>query len=122
MARYPYVGDLRHSVTLQTRNRSTDTGGGYTSFYADTRELFAKVVPKLGNEDFEANRIENPITHEVITRYYSDINFASGGGKMRISWDDSGTTRNLSVKSVIDVGERDRYLVFRCSEGEVDDS
>lgn len=122
MARYPYVGDLRHSVTLQTRNRSTDTGGGYTSSYADTRELFAKVVPKLGNEDFEANRIENPITHEVYTRYYSNINFASGGGRMKISWNDSGTTRTLSVKSVIDVGERDRFLIFKCSEGAVDDT
>ena len=122
MARYPYIGDLRHSVTLQTRNRSTDTGGGYTSSYADTRELFAKVVPKLGNEDFEANRIENPITHEVYTRYYSNINFASGGGRMKISWNDSGTTRTLSVKSVIDVGERDRFLIFKCSEGAVDDT
>ena len=122
MARYPYVGDLRHSVTLQTRNRSTDTGGGYTSSYADTRELFAKVVPKLGNEDFEANRIENPITHEVYTRYYSNINFASGGGRMKISWNDSGTTPPLSVKSVIDVGERDRFLIFKCSEGAVDDT
>ena len=122
MAGYPYVGDLRHSVTLQTRNRSTDTGGGYTSSYADTRELFAKVVPKLGNEDFEANRIENPITHEVYTRYYSNINFTSGGGRMKISWNDSGTTRTLSVKSVIDVGERDRFLIFKCSEGAVDDT
>ena len=71
--------------------------------FADTRTLFAKVEPKLGNEDFEAGRIENPITHLVYTRYYSDINFANGGGKMRISWNDSGTTRTLSVKSVIDV-------------------
>lgn len=122
MPRYPSVGDLRNSVTLQTRGTSTDTGGGFTSSFSNTRTLFAKIVPKLGNENFEAGRIENPITHEVYTRYYSDINFASGGGKMRISWDDSGTTRNLSVKSVIDVGERDRYLVFRCSEGAVDDT
>ena len=122
MPAYPSIGDLRHSVVLQTRNRSTDTGGGFTSSFADTRTLFAKVEPKLGNEDFEAGRIENPITHLVYTRYYSDINFASGGGKMRISWNDSGTTRTLSVKSVIDVGERDRYLVFRCSVGAVDDS
>ena len=122
MPRYPSVGDLRNSVTLQTRGTSTDTGGGFTSSFSNTRTLFAKIVPKLGNEIFEAGRLENAITHEVITRYYSDINFANGGGKMKISWDDSGTTRNLSVKSVIDVGERDRYLVFRCSEGAVDDS
>ena len=122
MARYPSIGDLRHSVTLQTRNRSTDSGGGYTSSYADTRTLFAKVVPKLGNENYEAGRLENPITHEVYTRYYSNINFASGGGKMKISWDDSGTTRTLAVKSVVDVGERDRFLIFKCSEGAVDDT
>jgi SPP1 family predicted phage head-tail adaptor len=122
MAKYPYIGDLRHSVTLQTRVASTDTGGGFTSTFTNTRNLMAKVVPKLGNENYEAGRLENPITHEVYTRYYSDINFSSGGGRMRISWSDSGTTRTLSVKSVIDVGERDRFLVFRCSEGAVDDT
>jgi len=122
MAKYPYIGDLRHSVTLQTRGTSTDTGGGYTSSFNDRRTLMAKVVPKLGNENFEAGRLENPITHEVYTRYYSNINFKSGGGKMRISWSDSGVTRFLSVKSVIDVGERDRFLIFKCSEGAVDDT
>ena len=122
MAKYPYIGDLRNSITLQTRSASTDSGGGFTSSFSDTRTLFAKIVPKLGNEQFEAGRIENPITHEVYTRYYSNINFKANAGRMRISWDDSGTTRNLSVKSVIDVGDRDRYLVFRCSEGAVDDT
>ena len=41
---------------------------------------------------------------------------------MKISWDDSGTTRTLAVKSVVDVGERDRFLIFKCSEGAVDDT
>lgn len=122
MAKYPYIGDLRNSITLQTRSASTDSGGGFTSSFSDTRTLFAKIIPKLGNEQFEAGRIENPITHEVYTRYYSNINFKANAGRMRISWSDSGTTRTLSVKSVIDVGERDRYLVFRCSEGAVDDT
>lgn len=122
MPKYPYIGDLRHSITLQTRSTSTDTGGGFTSSFADTRTLFAKIVPKLGNETFEAGKIDHAITHEVYTRYYSNINFSSGGGKMKISWNDAGTTRNLSVKSVIDVGERERFLIFRCSEGGVDDT
>lgn len=122
MARYPYVGDLRHSVSLQTRTRSTDSGGGFTSSFATTRTLFAKVVPKNGKEDFEAGKIDHSITHEVYTRYYSDINFKANAGQMRILWDDSGTNRFLAIKSVIDVGERDRYLVFRCSEGGVDDT
>lgn len=122
MAKYPYIGDLRHSVILQTRSASTDTGGGFTSSFSNTRTVMAKVVPKLGNENYEAGRLENPITHEVYTRYYTDINFKSGGGAMRISWSDSGVTRILSVKSVVDVGERDRFLIFKCSEGAVDDT
>ena len=54
MPRYPSVGDLRNSVTLQTRGTSTDTGGGFTSSFSNTRTLFAKIVPKLGNENFES--------------------------------------------------------------------
>ena len=67
-------------------------------------------------------KLDHSITHEVYTRYYSNINFKANAGQMRILWNDSGTDRFLSIKSVIDVGERDRYLVFRCSEGGVDDT
>ena len=122
MAKYPYIGDLRHSIDLQTRSRSTDSGGGFTSSYSTTRTLFAKVVPRSGKETLEAGRLDHSLTHDIYTRYYSNINFKSNGGQMRISWSDSGVTRTFAIKSVVDVGERDRFLIFRCSEGGVDDS
>tara|TARA_R110002153_G_scaffold233263_1_gene386647 strand:- start:127 stop:495 length:369 start_codon:yes stop_codon:yes gene_type:complete len=122
MAKYPYIGDLRHSINLQTRNKSADSGGGFTSSWTTTRNLFAKVTPRSGQEKFEAGRLDHSITHDIYTRYYSDINFKSNGGQMRISWSDNGVTRTFNIKSVIDVGERDRFLIFRCSEGGVDDS
>lgn len=122
MAKNPYIGDLRHSINLQTRARTTDSGGGFTSAFNTTRTLFAKIVPRSGDATFEAGKIDHTITHDIYTRYYTNINFKSNGGQMRISWSDSGVTRTFNIKSVIDVGERDRFLIFRCTEGGVDDS
>ena len=122
MAKNPYIGDLRHSISLQTRARTTDSGGGFTSAFNTTRTLFAKIVPRSGDATFEAGNIDHTITHDIYTRYYANINFKSNGGQMRISWSDSGVTRTFNIKSVIDVGERDRFLIFRCTEGGVDDS
>jgi len=122
MAKNPYIGDLRYSISLQTRARTTDSGGGFTSAFNTTRTLFAKIVPRSGDATFEAGKIDHTITHDIYTRYYTNINFKSNGGQMRISWSDSGVTRTFNIKSVIDVGERDRFLIFRCTEGGVDDS
>ena len=122
MAKNPYIGDLRHSINLQTRARTTDSGGGFTSAFNTTRTLFAKIVPRSGDATFEAGKIDHTITHDIYTRYYANINFKSNGGQMRISWSDSGVTRTFNIKSVIDVGERDRFLIFKCTEGGVDDS
>ena len=46
-----------------------------------------------------------------------DINYKANGGQMRISWNDYGTTRILAVKYVYTLEERDRWLLFRCTEG-----
>lgn len=122
MAKTPYAGDLRHQIILQTRTRSTDTGGGFTSSWGSTRTLFAKIEPLDGSNNYANGMLEHNLTHDVYTRYYTDIDYKSGGGKMRISWDDAGETRILSVKYVLTVKSRDRYLKFRCAEGGVNDS
>lgn len=122
MAKFPYAGDLRHSIILQTRSRSSDTGGGFTSSWGTTRTLFAKIMPISGNNPYSSGRIEHDLTHDIYTRYYTDINYNSGGAKMRISWSDSGVARTFSVKYVITIDERDRFLLFRCSEGAANDS
>ena len=111
------VGDLQFSVILQSRSKSTDAGGGYTSSWGATRTLFASVKPINGDNAYKAGRIDHTLTHDVYTRYYSDINYKANGGQMRISWNDYGTTRILSVKYVYTLEERDRWLLFRCTEG-----
>ena len=67
MAKYPYIGDLRHSINLQTRARTTDTGGGFTSVFNTTRTLFAKIVPRSGDAKFEAGKIDHTITHDILS-------------------------------------------------------
>lgn len=111
------VGDLRYSVILQSRSRSTDTGGGYTSSWGNTRTLFAQVKPINGDNSIEGGRRDHTLTHDVYVRYYSNIDYKANGGQMRITWDDYGTSRTLAVKYVYTIEERDRWLLFKCSEG-----
>ena len=122
MAKTPYSGNLRHSVNIQTRSTSTDTGGGFTSSFSTTRTVFADIVPLRGNQSFSDGTIRHDITHDVYIRYYSNINFSSGGAKMRLQWSDSGTTRTFSIVSVINMGMKDRFLQLRCKEGGINDA
>lgn len=122
MAKTPYAGNLRHSVNIQSRSASTDTGGGFTSSWSTTRTVFANIVPVSGAESFSDGSIRHDITHDVYIRYYPNINFSAGGGKMRLQWDDSGTTRTFSIKSVINMNMRDRFLQLRCAEGGINDA
>tara|TARA_Y100001963_G_scaffold157213_1_gene252806 strand:+ start:1069 stop:1440 length:372 start_codon:yes stop_codon:yes gene_type:complete len=115
------IGDLRYSITLQNRTRSTDTGGGFTTSWGTKRTLFGQIKPVTGNSPYDAGRIEHNLTHDVYTRYYSNIDYKANGGQMRISWNDYGTTRILSVKYVYTIEERDRFLLFRCTEGTDED-
>tara|TARA_R100001510_G_C7656992_1_gene217904 strand:- start:3865 stop:4236 length:372 start_codon:yes stop_codon:yes gene_type:complete len=115
------VSSLRYSVNLQTRSKSTDTGGGFASTFGNTRTLFAYIKPLNGSDNYKSGRIEHKLTHDVYTRYYNDIDYKANGGQMRISWSDNGTTRILSVKYVYTLEERDKFLLFRCSEGNQED-
>ena len=111
------VGDLRYSIVLQSRSRSTDSGGGFTSSWGNTRQVFAQVKPINGNNAVEGGRIDHTLTHDVYVRYSSNIDYKSNGGQMRINWDDYGTARILSVNYVYTIEERDRWLLYKCSEG-----
>ena len=122
MTKTPYAGNLRHSVNIQSRTASADSGGGFTSSWSTTRAVFADIVPVTGNQSFSDGSIRHDITHDVYIPYYANVNFSSGGGKMRIQWDDSGTTRTLSIRSVINIKMRDRFLQLRCAEGGINDA
>lgn len=115
------IGNLKYSVQLQSRTRSTDSGGGFTTSWGTTRTLFAYVKPLNGSDNYKSGRIEHKLTHDVYTRYYSNINYKANGGQMRIYWDDFGTNRILSVIYVLTIEQRDRFLLFRCSEGNQED-
>ena len=115
------LGNLRYSVQLQSRTKSTDSGGGFTTSWGTTRTVFANVMPVSGDNPYDAGRIEHKLTHDVYTRFYSNINYTANGGQMRIYWNDFGTNRILSVKYVLTIQERDRWLLFRCTEGSNED-
>ena len=101
------IGDLRQRLTLEEVSRVDDGGGGASETWVTVAVLWAALDPVRGKEDVVADGIEGNVTHEVWLRYRSGVVPA-----MRFTQG----TRVFEVLSVVDVGERGRWLRIFCEE------
>lgn len=102
-------GDLRNKIVVESFTNTPDGEGGFTEAWATNSTLWAMIQPRLGNERFFGQRIEENITHIITTRYVSGLDTS-----MRISFD----SRYFQIKSIISPMENKEYLMFLCVEGE----
>jgi len=98
---------MRHRVTFQRATKTPDGAGGSTLAWSTVETVWADVKPVSGNERYNSMRVEADVSHTVLTRYRSDI-FPSD----RMVFD----SRQMQVKSVINVEERNRYLEIKAVE------
>jgi len=96
-------GELRHRLALQTPVVTDDGGGGLIRSWSLVAEVWGALRPLSGGEGVAADAIAGRVNHEVWIRYrpgvVPEMRFALG-------------TRVFDIRSVIDVGERHRFL--RC--------
>lgn len=102
-------GKLRHNITWQKKNKTPDTGGGFTYTTDDFAITRAFIKPVSTNERFFAQRIESDITHKIYIRYRTDLNPA-----MRIKYGD----RYFQVKGLMNIEEQNKWLEISAVEGE----
>jgi len=107
MAKKIQIGDLRHRVTFQKSNETSDGYKGHTVIWQDVVTVWAQVSPLSGREYFYAHQIKNVVSHRVRVRYRTDINV-----EMRIKHGD----RYFKIESMIDMGERREFLEIICQE------
>lgn len=97
------IGELRHRLALQAPLAEDDGGGGVTRTWALVAEVWGAVRPLSGGEGVAADGLHGSVSHEIWIRYRPDVvpemRFALG-------------TRLFDIRSVIDSGERHRFL--RC--------
>lgn len=107
-ARFSLFAD-RVVIEVSTDTQSSRSGGDSKS-WGTVVTRWAQVRPILGAERFEGQEVQTERTHEVIMRY--DAALSGVVPKHRIKFG----TRVLTIESVINEDERDRFLIFKCKE------
>lgn len=101
------IGELNKRLTLQKRNDTADTAGGFARGWTDVRKIWASVTPGAGSETFITDQRQHVTTHRVVCRYATDI-----GPDNRFLY----KGRTLDIDSIINEDEDDRFLVLSCLE------
>lgn len=98
-------------MTVQSVTRTADTDGGYTEAFAalSPSTWWVEITPATVRslERFVAHTIQAKATHVVMGRYRADITTDT-----RLVFG----TRNLYVRGVQNVEERNRELMLACEE------
>jgi SPP1 family predicted phage head-tail adaptor len=102
------VGAMRHTITVQSATNTTDAGGGRAVSYSTIKTLLAHVKHDSGREKYEQGVLGDKNVFTFTTRYVTGITTA-----MIIGFNN----QLFQIRSIINVDERNRYLVIKCDEG-----
>lgn len=95
------AGRLRHRVTVQRQATTQDALGQRTEAWTEHATTWAMINPVSGRDFFTQSGEHADITHKITLRHGVDIRPGD-----RIVY--SG--RNFDVRSVLNLGERDRFI------------
>ncbi len=101
------IGDLRERLQLEKVARLGDGGGGAAESWVVVASPWAALLPLSGDEGLDGDGLSGTLTHEIWLRFKTgvvpDMRLRKG-------------QRIFEIKSVIDVGERGRWLRLLCEE------
>lgn len=108
-AKYP-IGALRHVVDIQTKTRSADNQGGFTTSWATLTgsATRAMITGAPGSEKWGFMRQVPGNTLKMVTRY-----FAGASAAQKVIWN----TKEYAVLGVIDPNGLGSWLEWRLSDG-----
>ena len=100
-------GSLRHELSLQSVQQTTDGIGGYQETWNEVARVFGRVEPVSTSSFFRAAQRMEEATHRITVRYRADI--SSG-----MRFEKQG--RGFLIMSVTDPDETERFLVCQTKE------
>lgn len=104
------IGKMRHRVTLQSQASTTGDGGQRNVTYPDIATVWAAIEPSPHAPVLRGDHLDYPVTHIISLRYapaYLAARRITLGA--RIFW----------VRSSINPGEKNEFIVFNAEEGAV---
>lgn len=99
------IGRLRHRLTLETRSRSPDGGGGAVSAWTPVAELWGAVEAVAGKEAVAADRVSGETACRIVIRHRDDV-----GPAMRFRRGGEA----FDIVAALDGDGRRRFLVCEC--------
>ena len=101
------IGELRARLVLEEPVRTPDGGGGASESWIAVATVWGQIEARPGGEAIQADRVTATVVHNVTIRYRAgvlpEMRFRSG-------------TRIFQILSVVDVKDRDRWLICRCEQ------
>lgn len=110
------LGRHQHRLTIQSRSRSNDGGGGAASSFADVETVWGRIEATGGSERLFGDQVESRTTHTLTIRHRRNVTPANRI-KYAYAVDSTNYERIFNINRVENVGERDRYLKLYCTEG-----
>lgn len=102
------IGWLRRRVTLQTKARVADGGGGAAESWQNIATVWARVQPLLRPERLHAEQVQSHGGFRVTIRYRTDLSTHD-----RVLLDGEA----LAIKALRDPDDRRRWLELDCEQG-----
>lgn len=101
------IGGLRARLVLEEPVRMPDGGGGASESWVEMATVWGRIKARSGGEAVDADRVTGTVTQIITIRYRAGVvpqmRFRSG-------------SRIFHILSVVNVEDRDRWLVCRCEE------
>jgi head-tail adaptor len=104
------AGDMRHSVSVKNIGRTSDGGGGYYDSSTSTETVFCAIRQMSHKESFQHGKLDGQGMWEFICRKPSSSVIFQ---KSILEYD----SKTFNVRSIINTGERDKYLIIQAEEG-----
>jgi SPP1 family predicted phage head-tail adaptor len=105
--RKPKIENICHKVTLKNTTTTIGDGGQKIETYVPIATIWAAIEPSHNAPQFSGGKTEFPINHQITTRHASEYE-----ATRRIVFG----VRIFEVKSRVNMGEKNQYLVFNCEE------
>jgi len=102
------VGSMTKSIVIQSVANTTDAGGGRSVAWSTYKTVYANVEQLSANTKYGQGVVDEKGLYAFTMRYTTGITT-----QHRISYN----SKLFSITSVIDLDERNKYLVIKASEG-----
>ena len=110
------IGSMRFKLELQSPTRTTDAGGGASIAWTKVADVFASITPKRSDETEFADKLRDKLESIVRIRYRNGIT-TKNRFIQTFTRDGITTTRTFTIKGILNVENRFKYLDIDVEEG-----